>query len=99
MASAQNQSDSESTKTIVTVLLLIFAYPIGIIVMWFWPKWKTWVKVVLSLPVILLPFAFLAAGALIVANPVKKINNTQIQQVITSPSPAPSIKAKPTTAR
>lgn len=76
--------NSESTKTIVTILLLLFVTPIGVIVMWFWPKWKTWVKVLITL-LCLIPFAiiFLAimgTVALIAVNPstqFAKANDTQ----------------------
>ncbi|AHB40279.1 MAG: hypothetical protein ACD_22C00049G0003 [uncultured bacterium] len=38
----------------VTVFLLLFFYPLGIIVMWFWPKWKLRVKLALTaLPILL----------------------------------------------
>lgn len=100
MASVQNQSDSENTKTIITVLLLVFVYPVGLIVMWFLPRWRTWVKILLSLPVILLIVGLLSSVALIAINPAKKINNAkQIQPAITSPSTSPSVKAKPSGLR
>lgn len=45
---------STDTKTIIVVLLLIFVYPIGVIFMWIWMKWwPTWVKILLTLPIIL----------------------------------------------
>lgn len=56
-----NQGVSEDTRLIVTVLLLIFVYPVGLIVMWLWTHWAKWVKVVISLPVILF-FGFLILG-------------------------------------
>ena len=42
---------SYDTQIIITVLLLLFVYPLGLIFMWAWMKnWPTWVKVVISLP-------------------------------------------------
>lgn len=40
---------SEDTKTLITVLLLIFVFPIGIILMWVWMKWTVWVKILLTI--------------------------------------------------
>lgn len=48
---------SEDTKTIITVLLLVFAFPIGVILMWFWMKWPVWVKVLISL-LLIIPLLF-----------------------------------------
>lgn len=77
----QNQGTSEDTKTIVTVLLLVFLYPIGVIVMFFWPRWPVWVKVLLSLPILLIPFLAVFLSVILVAiNPAKQFsqaNNTQ----------------------
>lgn len=39
---------SKETRTIVTVLLLIFFPLIGLIVMWMWTFWPKWVKALLS---------------------------------------------------
>lgn len=50
--STPSQGASKDTRTIVTVLLLIFVYPLGFFFMWFWTKWPVWVKVVISFPVI-----------------------------------------------
>lgn len=72
MATAAKQGTSEDTKTIVTVLLLIFIYPIGVIVMWFWTKWPLWLKILLSvlaLPIILVVIGFIAATVLVASNP------------------------------
>ncbi len=50
--SSQNSNFSSASKT--TVFLLLLFYPLGIIVMWFWPKWKLWVKLALTvLPLLL----------------------------------------------
>lgn len=81
MAKATNNGMSYDTKVIVTVLLLIFVFPIGLITMWMWMKWPTWVKVILSL-VLVLPvlLAILLAIALIAINPKEqfsKANNTK----------------------
>lgn len=58
---AKTQGTSEDTKTIVTVLALLFAYPVGLIVMWVWPKWKIWLKILLTAPIFFIIIAFVLA--------------------------------------
>jgi hypothetical protein len=59
----ETQPMSEDTKTILTVLALISIPPVGVILMWIWNKWQTWIKVVVTgctcLPFILLLIAFM----------------------------------------
>lgn len=80
MATTQATGTSEDTRTIVTVILLIFAYPIGLIVMWVWTHWPKWLKIILSLPVILFFIGMLATIVLLVANPTKKIDKSNTYQ-------------------
>lgn len=49
-----NESISKDTQAIITVILLVFMYPIGFIVMWVWTEWPIWLRLLLSIPVILL---------------------------------------------
>ncbi len=51
----QPQKDglSEDSKTIITILLLIFAYPIGLILTYVWTKWPKWLKILLTVPLVL----------------------------------------------
>jgi fatty acid desaturase len=44
---------SDITKDIITATLLLLFYPAGVLVMWFWVKWPRWVKILISVPVIL----------------------------------------------
>lgn len=46
---------SQRAKTIIVILLLLFITPLGIILMWFWTRWPLWVKLLVSIP-LLLPF-------------------------------------------
>ena len=69
----QSTGMSEDTKTIITVILLVCAYPIGVIFMWFWTRWPKWVKVVLTLPVVLAILGIIAAISLVALNPSKQI--------------------------
>ncbi len=72
MAKSQQPTTSNDTKTIVTVLLLIFVYPIGLIVMWVWPTWPRWIKWLITTPVILF-FLALILILVIVANPRRSV--------------------------
>lgn len=50
----------EKDHTAIVALLLVFFYPIGAILMWMWmKKWKTWVKVLITLPGVLSILLFL----------------------------------------
>lgn len=50
----KNNGASQDARTIVTVLLLLFAWPVGLIVMWVWSKWPTWLQFIITLLSILL---------------------------------------------
>jgi hypothetical protein len=76
---------SNDTKTIVTVLLLIFAYPVGVIVMWAWPKWVVWVKFLVSLPIVIVLFAISFAIVMFSGLLIQK-------EPIPSPTPIPLIE-------
>ncbi|KKS30622.1 hypothetical protein A2380_00105 [candidate division WWE3 bacterium RIFOXYB1_FULL_43_24] len=60
--STPQKTTSESASK-VTVFLLIFFFPLGIVVMWFWPKWKLWIKLGLTLVPLLIVAALLFAVA------------------------------------
>ncbi|PJE63317.1 hypothetical protein COU88_00160 [Candidatus Roizmanbacteria bacterium CG10_big_fil_rev_8_21_14_0_10_39_6] len=65
---------SYDTKTIITVLALIFVYPIGIVLMFVWMKWKMWVKLLIALPVTLILFGVFAVALLSALNPRESFN-------------------------
>lgn len=45
---------SSDAKLIIVLLLLLFFYPLGLVFMWLWmKKWPTWLKVVITLPIII----------------------------------------------
>lgn len=73
-AASTNNEVSPDTKLIVTVLFLIFIYPVGLLLMWFWTPWKSWIKIILSLPVILVVLAVLMTIVLIAINPRKQFD-------------------------
>jgi len=61
---------SFETRMIVVIVLLLFVYPVGLILMWFWMKeWPTWLKIIISLPVVIaicaMFFAFFIAAMVI----------------------------------
>ena len=48
MANSKSEGMSSDTKTLVTVLLLVFAFPAGFVLMWVWTSWPKWVKFLIS---------------------------------------------------
>lgn len=71
---------SEDTKTLIVILLLIFVYPIGLIMMFVWMKWPWWVKLLVALPVTLVVFAMVSImGVAILAtiNPSGQVNKAR----------------------
>jgi len=86
---AQSLQSQSSTPTIITILLLIFLTPIGVIVMWLWPKWKIWVKVlvmILAVVPVIITGIFLSI-VLVSINPTRQFqlaNNTARQNYTSS---------------
>lgn len=75
-------SMSSDTKNIITILLLLFFYPVGVIVMWVWKLWPTWVRLLVSVPAILigLVVAFgIVGGTLSSLNPGGMIDKAKNQ--------------------
>lgn len=44
---------SYEIKTLITIFLLVSAYPVGLVLMFKWMKWPGWVKFLVFLPIIL----------------------------------------------
>ena len=61
--------DNTNSNTIVAILLLWLLYPLGLIFMWVKTKWPVWVKILVTLPVILTIIGLALAIVLIVNNP------------------------------
>lgn len=75
---SQITTDAEKdNRTLITALLLIFVYPVGVIVMWFWSRWKIWLKILVSLPILIGPLIFLLLGAFILTHPGKLTTTKQ----------------------
>lgn len=84
MTSTKNSSNgglSDDTKTLITVLLLVFVYPVGLIMMFVWMKWRWWVKLLVAFPVTLGILAFVAMGMLIALNPAEQIRKANCVKV------------------
>lgn len=75
-----NQGTPGYTKTMVTVLVLGFAFPVGIILMWFWTKWPLWVKILISvlliIPILLLIESVALIGGINPARQFAEADNT-----------------------
>lgn len=70
LSKAYESEISYETKLIIAILLLLFVYPIGLIVMWWWMReWPLWLKLILSIPLFIAVLAvlgmFLAIGLFI----------------------------------
>lgn len=81
----QQSGMSESTKTMITVLLLVFAFPIGIIFMWIWMRnWPTWAKVAITLPFAIAVILIVISGIIVFgikpAGQFPKVNNANTSQ-------------------
>ena len=75
----QNSGTSQQTRTIVTIVVLFFFSPVGIILMWFWSKWKLWVKILLTFIFFIIPF--IVAAILIVAiDPAAQVERAECSQ-------------------
>jgi hypothetical protein len=71
---------SYDTKTLIVVLSLFIIYPVGIILMYLWMKWKLWIKLLLSLPIVLIPLTFIGifmVAVLAIGNPRAQIQKGQ----------------------
>ena len=86
---------SNDTKTIITVVVLLLFYPIGLILMWFSAKWPTWGKILITLPLLVIP-VLIILFALLAVNPSESIQrareyeesqNVQQQNIIVTPTP------------
>lgn len=80
--SAQQTSEHTDSRLIITVLLLVFAFPIGVIFTWMWMKWPKWVKIVLTLPFIIFILGIVAAMVLVAVNPAKQLNQARQAQCV-----------------
>lgn len=81
---SKNVYPNESTtlgKTIITILALIFFYPIGLLLMWGWSKWPKWLKILITLPILILIIiailGILASILLVAINPKSQIEKAR----------------------
>lgn len=45
----ENTGEEPRNKDMLTVVFLVFLPPLGIILMWVWTNWKSWIKMVITL--------------------------------------------------
>ncbi len=80
-----NGEVSTDTKTIITVLLLLLVYPIGVIVMYRWTNWSNGVKNLIALPLWLIILAIvlvMVGGFASVFSPSSQIDKVKQEQVV-----------------
>lgn len=86
-----SQGMSHDTKTLIVILLLVFAYPIGLILMWVWMKtWKTIIKVLITvLPIVLTLVWYILFFSIFFAA-VRNNQTTNLSEPILVETPTPS---------
>lgn len=47
-----NGEFSEDARFLLVIVLLFVFYPVGLVLMWAWTNWPRWVKILISLPVL-----------------------------------------------
>ncbi|HNY04462.1 MAG TPA: hypothetical protein PKI92_01755 [Candidatus Woesebacteria bacterium] len=72
-------------KTLITVFLLVTAYPVGVVMMFVWMRWSKWVKFLIVLPLILaviIPlFLLLGVGTAVVRGGGGFINLDEFREI------------------
>lgn len=79
--SASNQPPT--WKTVVTILTLIFLWPLGLIFTIIWMKWPAWAKILVAIAtawVALIVVGFFAGLLVALINPKALVEKAQIQQ-------------------
>lgn len=79
---SSSQGASYDTMMIITILLLLFVYPLGLVFMWALMRtWPTWLKIVITLPLLIALF-FTALVVFVVGQSVRHIdwNKVRMQQ-------------------
>lgn len=74
-AAADTTSEKLSKKSLVIILLLIFLYPVGLLCTYYLTKWKWWVKLLITLPMILI--ALVLAFSILSVNPQEAIKKAE----------------------
>jgi hypothetical protein len=94
----QPSNNNMDTPSIIAILLLLFFYPVGIIIMWFATKWPKWVKFIITLPIILAFIGIALAIFLIAKDPLNRFQKTPTNIAVQSPTPDPASNAAKTMA-
>lgn len=72
-------------KTLITVFLLVMAYPVGLILMFVWMKWNKWVKFLIVLPALLaviIPlFILMAVGTAVIRGGKGFVDSGEFKQL------------------
>lgn len=97
---------SYDSKTIITVICLVTVYPVGLVLMFAWMKWKAWVKVLISLPLVLaffLPLLMIVMMSLLVLRWDGNFSGSEIirerykvVEVMPTEIVSPTVTVKPT---
>ncbi len=80
MVNTKSEGMSSDTKTLVTVLLLVFAFPAGFVLMWIWTAWPKWVKFLVTgifAFFVLIWFLIFAAAIFVSVNPQAQLERAE----------------------
>lgn len=70
---------SEDAKTIIVVLMLVFAFPIGLTLMWIWTTWPKWIKWLLT-SILLIPLVIIILFAYLVVRVANDYDYSQLEK-------------------
>lgn len=65
-------ANTPSLNMIITILLLLFFFPLGLFLMWFWTHWPKWLKIILTILLIISTLLF----GIIISSAGRLINDT-----------------------
>lgn len=97
---SENTQLSLDTRTIITLLLLLLLYPVGVGFMWAWMKpWPVWLKFIISLPLVIMFLSFFGMLVLfgsLVRHARDMRGFEEQRQMMMQPSTPPVVSLTPT---
>ena len=78
------QELSYDVKFVTTLILLFVFYPVGVVLMYKWMKWPTWLKTLIVLPLVLFTLIFIMAFVFGISGNLrtKEQTNARIEQAV-----------------
>ena len=85
---------NSKVKTIIIILLILFLYPLGLILAIFWSGWPKWAKWLSASPLLLALLGIVVTLILVLINPNRAIQQAKQQQEETQSLYSGSLKAR-----